>query len=269
VLRANFDWRPSIATAAFCTALALTSCGQKENSELQWARAALERNPQVKVIATDAEHNTVKLRIVATDQTITVTPGELAALPIADLVALTHAAKSTVPAPVETIPVPPTAIEQPEPPAEAPRAALTTTYTVKREGDRVHVSGPGVSIESTATAKPTATEAAPLRNDEPIICDGKRLLHLDGKRLNVQGDAVIARGGCELHITNSRILASGTAVTVFDATVHIANSELQGDEGSLTTSSAARVLLRGNRFTGLASRDPQSVIQDQGGNSWR
>jgi hypothetical protein len=72
-----------------------------------------------------------------------------------------------------------------------------------------------------------------------------------------------------LHITNSRISATGTAITVLDATVHIGNSELRGDAGSLTTSSAARLFIRNNRFFGLARRSPEAQIQELGGNSWR
>jgi hypothetical protein len=94
------------------------------------------------------------------------------------------------------------------------------------------------------------------------------MLHLDNRRLNVTGDAITARGGCELHITNSHIVATGTAIVVLDATVHIANSEITGTDGSLTTSSAARVVLRNTTFTGLARRDGQAKIQDQGGNTW-
>jgi hypothetical protein len=124
-----------------------------------------------------------------------------------------------------------------------------------------------VSIETHKPAQELG--AATQTFDEPIICDGKRMLHLDNKRINVSGDAIVARGGCELHITNSRIVAGGTGITVLDANVHIVNSEVTGTEGSLTTSSAARVLLRNSQFIGLARRDNQASIQDQGGNTWR
>jgi hypothetical protein len=141
-------------------------------------------------------------------------------------------------------------------------------YTVQREDGQVRVTGPGVSIE---THKPAAEESSvPTQHfDEPIMCDGKRMVRIDNKRVAVDGDAITARGGCDLYITNSYITATGTAVTALDATVHIVNSELKGGDGSLTTSSAARVFLRTSKFSGLARRDPQSVIQDQGGNIWR
>jgi hypothetical protein len=249
----------------------LTACVKQENAELQWARAALERNPQVKVLAVDVDKNTLQVRIKATGETLTLAPGELAAIPIGELLASTNPPRQMTPVAATPTPEPATTAEPTAPEVET----LTTTaeppkpeYTVQRQDGRVIVTGPGVSIETHKSTAQDASASAP-RFDEPIVCDGKRMLHLDNKRLNVDGDAITARGGCELHITNSHITATGTAVVALDATVHIINSELQGSDGSLTTSSAARVFLRTSKFTGLARRDPQSAIQDQGGNSWR
>jgi hypothetical protein len=245
----------------------LAACAKQENSELNWARAALERNPQVKVLAVDAEKNTIQVRVKATGETLTVTPGELAAIPLGDLIVLASAPRQ-VPRVAEPTPEPAQVAEPlPPEPVTTPAEPAKPEYTVQREDGRVRVTGPGVSIE---THKPAQEMVAVTQAfDEPIICDGKRMLHIDNKRINVSGDAIVARGGCELHITNSRIYASGTGVTVLDANVHIVNSEVTGTEGSLTTSSAAHVLLHNSQFTGLARRDNQASIQDQGGNTWR
>jgi hypothetical protein len=259
-----------LRTLCIATVVTLAACAKQDNTELQWARAALERNPQVKVLAVDADKNTLQVRVKATGETQTLTPGELAAIPIGDLLSLTSI-PDTPAAPATATPEP-TAIAEATPAIEELPAPITEPskpeYTVQREDGRVRVTGPGVSIE---THRPTVeeTSATTQRAGEPILCDGKRMLHLDNKRIAVDGDAITARGGCELYITNSYLSATGTALTVLDATVHISNSELQGDDGSLTTSSAARVYLRSSKFIGLARRDPQSVIQDQGGNTWR
>jgi hypothetical protein len=246
----------------------LAGCAQKDNAELLWARAALERNPQLKVVSVDEAANTIKVRVKITGEVLTLTPGELGAAPIADLVA--HVAPpAPPPEPAATAAEPPTepvAVTEPAP--AAPMPTEPATYTVQREDGRVRVSGPGVSIE-TAPKSTQATPESSTRYDEPIICDGRRFMHFDNRTLTVDGDALIARGGCELHITNSRITATGTALTVLDATVHITNSTLIGNSSSLTTSSAARVFLRNNQFTGLARRSPDAKLQDQGGNIWR
>lgn len=265
----------SAASAAVLTILfAIAGCARPEPTELQWARAALERNPQLKVVSVDEASNTITARVKISGEVLTLTPGELAAIPIADLVKPPVSQSASLPAPVEPAPTSPEPVVAPpvasiEPATAASEAApAAPEYTVQREDGRVRVSGPGVSIETAPKSNQTlAAETA--RPDEPIVCDGKRFLHLDNRTLNVDGDALIARGGCELHITNSRIVSSGTALTVLDATVHISNSTLQGDDGSLTTSSAARVFMRGNRFVGLARRSPDARVQDQGGNSWR
>jgi hypothetical protein len=251
--------------------IVMAGCAQKENAELQWARAALERNPQLKVVSVDQTNNTIKARVKLSGEVITLTPGELAAIPIADLVAVPPPAPppAAEPAPaafVEPAPATPPIAEEPSAPDPV---ASAPAYTVQREDGRVRVSGPGVSIETAPRSAKSSVADSPTRYDEPIICDGKRFMHFDNRTLNVDGDAFIARGGCELHITNSRIAATGTALTVMDATVHITNSELTGSEGSLTTSSAARVFLRNNRLTGLARRSPDTQMTDQGGNTWR
>jgi hypothetical protein len=268
-----FTRRAASAAMTVIVLTALTGCAQDKQAELDWARAALERNPQVKVLSVDTATNSIQVRVKISGEVMTLTPGELAAIPVADLV--------TPPAPppppvADAAPTPPAAVA----PAEAPAVVATEptaepvpesapTYTVQREDGRVRVSGPGISIETAPKTASTNTEGDATRYDEPIICDGRRFLHLDNRTLNIDGDALTARGGCELHITNSRITATGTALTVLDATVHISNSTLQGGEGSLTTSSAARVFMRGNQFKGLARRSADAKIQDQGGNTWR
>jgi hypothetical protein len=130
------------------------------------------------------------------------------------------------------------------------------------------VSGPGISIVSSGTPG-AAQAAAAQRKADPIICEGQRRIQLDGRDIQVDGDAVTARAGCELYITNSRIVASGTGVVVQDAVVHIANSYIEGASGSIAAEGGSRMFLRGSTFNGLQRRDSLASVQDQGGNQWR
>jgi hypothetical protein len=114
-----------------------------------------------------------------------------------------------------------------------------------------------------------STQNASQRTVDPMICEGHRMLHFDSRSIYVDGDAIIARGGCELYITNSRIVAAGTGVVVLDAVVHISNSTIEGSTASFDAGDNARMYLRASTFQGLPRRGERAVVQDQGGNQWR
>lgn len=236
-------------------------------NELKWAHAALERNPDLKVVSIDKDHNTIKVQIKSSGETVTVTPGELAAIPIGDLVALTNSANAAREAAAkvveEPIPTAPPSATEPSPERSA------SDFKVEHQDGRVRISGPGMNVEA-ADANTHAQELAThQRYDEPIICEGPRMLHLDRRHINVNGDAIIARGGCELHLTNSEIAATGTAIVIEDATVHIGNSTVQGGAAAYDAGPTAKLFMLNTRFGGIARRDTQAKISDQGGNVWR
>jgi hypothetical protein len=118
----------------------------------------------------------------------------------------------------------------------------------------VLASGPGYSIKASGpktvatTASPAAAaRGAPERLHDPIICQGARLLHIDNRNLEFDGDAITAEDGCEIHITNTHISAKGVGVLARAANVHIKNSEIDGDSGadrSHSFSARATSLLR-------------------------
>jgi hypothetical protein len=274
--------------ASLCVALILPACTKqapdsqvndagaaseasaKHIAELQWAHAALQRNPTVDIVATDTAAGVFTIRDIDTGETHTVSVNELAAVPVSSLTAPVRTAAAT---PEAT----PAAMSQPEHPSASDAAAATTetqpaptpSYTIERADGRVKVSGPGVSIVSTGTMV-TPSEAAPgQRSSEPIICEGRRMLHLDNRNIYVDGNAIIARGGCELYITNSRITASNTGVVIGDAIVHIANSTIEGNAASFEAGDDAKVYLRSSTFQGLPRRAERALVQDQGGNQWR
>lgn len=283
-----------------CIALAvLSACNRggdqppvipTEPPELTWARSALERNPQFEVLASDSQTRVFTVRNRVTGQVETINLNELAAAPLAQLRAgatptPAAAAPTTLPAPA---PAPPAATNAPEseqvasasesqrqaidasPAAAAERAqAAEASYTIDRSGGQLRVSGPGVSIVSTGQGGKSGPNLAGVRASEPIICEGKRLLKLDDRKIFVEGDAIIARGGCELYITNSHIVASGTGLIVEDAIVHVANSHIEGVNGSFNATDRAKMFVRTSTFTGMPRRAEFSSVLDQGGNQWR
>ena len=131
------------------------------------------------------------------------------------------------------------------------------------------MSGPGVSIVSATgpAAASAAAETGP-RTVDPIICEGERVMQLNDRRVDVTGDAITARGGCQLHITNSRITATGTGVVIRDATVHITNSTVEGGTASFDAGRGARVFLQGATMKGATRRGEGAEIHEQGNNQW-
>lgn len=285
-----------------CIALAgLSACNRggdpaavlaSEPAELSWARAALERNPRYEVLASDIQTRVFTVRDRTTGQVQTLNLNDLAAAPIAQLrsvpaiaavpeaiappVAAPAVAPPVAPAPTAT-PTLPAAPEEPaqlvdsSPAAAAERAQTAeSNYTIDRTGGQLRVSGPGVSIVSSGPrSASTSANTTGARPADPIICEGKRLLKLDDRNIYVEGDAIIARGGCELYITNSRVVASGTGLIVEDAIVHVANSHIEGLNGSFNATDRAKMFVRTSTFQGVPRRAEFASVLDQGGNQWR
>jgi hypothetical protein len=203
---------------------------------MQWARAALERNPNLEIVASDASSGVFTVRERTTGQVHAVKLDEIAAAPVAMLAAAPAAAKvasGSADTEVQTAASDEAMTDESatEPAAEPEPATAPTPlaegkdYTVQRSGNQVKVSGPGFSIVSGGAAPTVSAKGEPgQRTVDPIICEGQRMMHLDGRSIYVEGDAITVRGGCELYITNSRIVASGTGVVVREGSVHIANS---------------------------------------------
>lgn len=141
----------------------------------------------------------------------------------------------------------------------------------------VLASGPGYTIKAAdskgaaprrAAASGPTSAAALERLHDPIICQGDRFLQIDNRNLQFDGDAVSAEDGCEIHITNSRILAKGVGVQARRANVHIENSDIEGDSGSVAASDGAQVYSASSTFKGLRRREDSAAFHDLGGNAW-
>jgi Right handed beta helix region len=144
-------------------------------------------------------------------------------------------------------------------------------------GGRVLASGPGYSIVATSPAKGRQSAAseetrvtdAPLETlQEPIICQGRRELHIDNRNIRFAGNAITAEDGCEVHITNSRISAGGIAIRALGASVHIENSEIEGQRAAIAASHGAQIYVETSTFKGAARRLGDAAIHDLGNNAW-
>jgi len=282
------------ALAGFaCVGLALlAACGHEGQDQMSWARAALERNKALEVVAADQETRTFTVRLKASGELRTVRADEIVGTPAtaaadatrpqaatnrpavpetgSDEKALAQADAAT--APGEAPPAPEHEVVRSEP---ASLALQTTAVTGSTSGGRLLSSGPGYSISAAQAAGPAAVRgresasSAPLEHrHEPIVCQGSRMLHIDNRNLVFDGDAVSALDGCEIHITNSHISASGVGVAARAADVHIDNSQIEGDQASIDASNGAQIYAASSRFRGLSRRLDTAVVHDLGGNRW-
>jgi hypothetical protein len=246
-----------------------------DTTEFEWARAALARNPNLEIVATDAGAQVFTVRDRRTDRIQALGINEIAAAPLGSLIAQED--RTGVPQAEQTDvgAIDPQIVPNEETRAAADDSAptLPTTdtgaYTIERTGGQLRVSGPGVSIVSAGSEGGTASTERAERFSDPIICEGARMMHLDGRQMRVEGDAITVRGGCELHVTNSRIVATGTGIAVLDGTVHISNSHIEGALNSFNADDRAKVFVRSSTFVGIPRRAELAQIQDQGGNRWR
>jgi hypothetical protein len=292
----------------------LAGCGKLGfgQDEMSWARAALERNDRIEVIAADPQTSTFTVRLKGTGELRMVRADQIIASP--PWVRADHlAAAASAPAGTEAAPAegqsaaaaPATASAQMEGPASndntlaapgelahaapderaalaapaaaAPDQAIASDITFDAPGGRVLKSGPGYTIKAASGAAPavvrTATEASTTsaaleRRHEPIICQGDRLMQIDNRNLQFDGDAVAAQDGCEMHITNSHITAKGVGVSASAANVHIENSQIEGDLASIDASNGGHIYAESSKFKGMSRRLDTSVVHDLGGNVW-
>lgn len=268
--------------------LAFAACGERRDAgaspEMAWAKAALERNPNLEVVATDLQSRVFTVRDRSTGEIVTVSAGGLAAAP-PDLLTGPATAK------VERTPHDPLAEIEPassdgavkdrpatlagvasagEQASGPAPASGKNEYTIERVDGRVRVSGPGLSIVSAGSAPVATARGEPgQRPVDPIICEGRRMMQLDGREIYVEGDAITVRGGCELFLTNSRVVAAGTGIVVRDGIAHVSNSYVEGHGASFDAGARSRLYLRDSTFQGMSRRDSMATIQDQGGNQLR
>jgi len=268
--------------------LVIAACSRESQDEMSWARAALERNTSLEIVAADQHSRTFTVRLKDTGELRMVRADEVVASPAAAALAEAHALKESHPPTAREATPGEQAVAQAdtsmggEPAGEAtnkrPEPVLTSESSAGLQSaapGRVLESGPGYSITAGQPATPAAARmrdsasSAPLeRRHEPIVCQGPRLLHIDNRNLVFDGDAVSALDGCEIHITNSHISARGVGVVARAADVHIDNSQIEGEQASIDASDGAQVYAASSRFKGLSRRLDTAVVHDLGGNNW-
>lgn len=275
--------------------LIVSGCAREASDQMSWARAALERNAAIEIVATDPQTHTFTVRDKAS--------GELRMVHADELVGGAAAAKSAPDASQSTAQAGATsaaataASEAPAAssawrsdqsatpgstagPAQSQGAAAAASAPARGEiasdGGRVLESGPGYSIKTAAPVSPAGargsgggvTTAAVEYRHDPIVCQGAALVQIDNRNLVFEGDAVSAEDGCRIYITNSSISATGVGVSARAASVYVDNSQIEGGTASIDASQGAQVYAEQSRFRGLSRRLDTAAFHDLGGNVW-
>jgi hypothetical protein len=271
---------------------AVAGCDKPARDDMSWAQGALERNATLQILTVDRQaraftvrlKDTGELRIVQANEVIGSLPQAaptVAAVSarVGAIVATDTGGGGAPPDIAAAAPATPAAAAVPVPaPGPAPTQVAVSAASA---GPGVIASGPGYSIKSAradgAASARTRSFAANdsvargvtlERRDEPIVCQGARFLRIDGRNLEFSGDAISAEDGCEIHITNSRIAASGVGVSARAANVHIENSTIEGQAGAILASDGAQVYAEASRFRGVSRGLNRESLHDLGGNVW-
>jgi hypothetical protein len=264
----------------------LGACSRQESvREIDWAKAALARNPDFEIIATDETTGTFTVRNTVT--------GRFEKLNLQDLIASPRAPKSVAQSAPEpaAAPAPSEPVELPEADAQDSLASNQTTVPVESATGKALAEGPGYSIHRSdaAPSQPASLEGPgysitrqePVKRPEseatasnvekrtdPIVCQGDRLMRIDGETIEFSGDAVIAEKGCDLYISNARIRAGGVGIIARQARVHIVNSTIGGTRGSYEASEGAEIYVARTTFEGIGRRFDSATMNDLGGNAY-
>ena len=277
--------------AASLSMILLAACGKQEQiSEVDWAKAALARNPALEIVSTDETAGTFSVRDTTTGAMYKLHTQELMAAPLPSKLVSTAtpaAAPARRPRPRRRM----TQRSLSKPGAEQTTEAVAAVrgsgqqlaegpgYSISRghaqdTAPTNTIEGPGYSItrEAPATARPmtpsTETVVATEKRTDPIICQGDRLMRIDGETMEFTGDAVIAEKGCDLYISNANIRAGGVGIIARQARVHIVNSTIGGTRGSYEVSDGAELYAARSTFSGIGRRFDTAAMNDLGGNEY-
>ena len=266
----------------------LGACAKQEPpGEVEWAKAALARNPAMEILSTDEVAGIFTVRDTTNGSTYKLHTNELIAAPPPPKAA---AAPAPAPAPAAAE----TPVETPDA-AEAAASQTTETMAATRGAGQSLVEGPGYSItrgEAQDTApRPTlegpgysitreeaakqqsapqaeAVASSAEKRTDPIVCQGDRLMRIDGETIDFEGDAVIAENGCDLYISNARIRAGGVGIIARQARVHIVNSTIGGSRASYEASEGAQIYVARSTVSGVGRRFDTARMNDLGGNEY-
>jgi len=254
----------ALLAALSLTWLALPACSRQGQDEMSWARAALERNDHLEIVAADRENRTFTVRNKDTDEVSMVRADQLiagAAAPgpsgVAPAPAPTALAPTAAaPAPAAPVPAAPaaeaaaqaaavgvagTSIASPgeaaEPPAPAPQPAVVALKApqpasrARRVPGQVLVAGPGYSIEAGSSSDAgfgTEARSGIEAGFGSGLSKPARAPAGSGGAIQLRHEPIVCQGARLMHLDNLDLQFDGDAVSAQDGCeIHITNSHIR------------------------------------------
>lgn len=293
-------------TACLLLAVGTAACSKGGDDKVSVAQVAVRANPDLELMATDAQQGVLTVRVKKTEQVLTVK--------VDDVIAGTAFAN------LQAAAAAPEAAPAAAPASSGSRLEITTpgakvsmgggadgksTVAVEAGGTRASASGgsgevgsarerlreAGRALGSTlpadapaprAAAPAPAAEPAPApapapRRDEatlrrrtsPVLCNGKDSVRLENVLLETDSVAVSANGHCNILISGSHIIGRMGGVSVNgNATVTIENSQIEAPV-AFSVNGDGEISVEGSRIEGAVQSRRKTSVRDLGRNVWR
>ena len=269
--------------------ISLAACTARGDKRLEAAKTLISADPNLEIVATDERAGVITVRVKSTGQ-ITVLKAE--DVQAGKLLKQAGAGEKAEATPGEGIQIEAGGAKVKVTDGSGGKEGLRidgadgTSVTIGGSEDAVKIDTPGAKVRvgggrkegAVAVATPGASlpvggggarSERPIRRRlaEPVTCRADQNLRLEGVRIEVPGDAVIADERCNLSIIDSEIVAGGWAVlTRGDADVIIENSLIDGGQGAVSVGGAGDVKARSSTLRGRISRSGAGDFHDLGGN---
>jgi len=264
-----------------CSLLAVgaVGCSKSGDDRVSVAQVAVRANPDLELVATDAQQGVLTVRVRQTGQVLTVRVDDvIAGTAFRDLAAAPSAAAAPAAAAGAvanpSAPVAPAAAKaanaQAAPPAtdDASTRMTDARERLRGAGRRLGSTSPQAAPQGAPPVAEPRDATARRRQSTPVLCSGNQTVRLDHVLLDVDAVAVSANGGCRVSITDSRIMGRVGVAVNGKASVTIERSDVVGVV-AFQVSGDGEVSVQSSTIEGSVQSRLKSGVRDLGQNVWR
>lgn len=256
-------------------------CSARDTDPVAVAQVAVRANPDLELVATDAQQGVLTVRVKRTDRVITVRAADVVAgTAFRDLDKTDPAPVAPAPAAVESpapsmsaaaTPAPPAPVSTPaaRPPVARPAAApKSAAASAPQASAAPQTPAPAPAPTSAASGGASIDESRLQRRTSTMQCMDTQSLNLDGVLIDADKVAVQAMGNCHVRITNSKLVGRVGLLMMGSATATIENTVIEGTV-SIRAMGTSAIAVRSSTISGRIQKMQNGSVQDLGQNIWR